>query len=90
MSHDDWNDEYDDDHDFDGDDFDGDDFDDDSIETLPCPNCGAEVYEEAKQCPICGSYIIFNTSIWSGRPIWWIILAVLGCAAIIWVLVMGF
>ena len=36
MSHDEWNDEYDDDHDFDGHDS-----DDDSIETLPCPNCGA-------------------------------------------------
>lgn len=25
---------------------------------LPCPECGAEVYEDADRCPKCGNYII--------------------------------
>ena len=31
------------------DDYDTDDYDDDSSETLPCPNCGAEIYEDAER-----------------------------------------
>lgn len=32
--------------------------DDEELEFLPCPECGKQVYEEAEQCPYCGSYII--------------------------------
>jgi hypothetical protein len=31
--------------------------DDDEAETVPCPHCGAEVYENAEQCPRCGKYL---------------------------------
>ena len=55
-------------------------------EVLPCPNCGADVYEDAPQCPICGSYITFRTSVWSARSGWWILLGLLGIAAVILVL----
>ena len=58
-----------------------DDFDDDSTETVPCPHCGAEIYEEAVQCPVCGTYVTFRTGVWVGRPRWWIVLAVLGAVA---------
>ncbi len=27
-------------------------------DTLPCPYCGVEIYEDAEVCPYCGSYII--------------------------------
>jgi hypothetical protein len=30
----------------------------DDSETLPCPECGKPVYEQADRCPICGSFII--------------------------------
>lgn len=57
-------------------------FDDESTETLPCPQCGAQVYEEAERCPVCGTYII-QASVWTGRPGWWILLALLGIGAAI-------
>ena len=60
------------------------DFDDDEVsEVLPCPNCGAEVYEDALRCPVCGDYITFRASVWSGRNWWWIILGILGIAAVV-------
>ena len=62
------------------------DFDEDEeleSEVLPCPNCGADVYEDAPQCPECGSYITFRASVWSARSWWWILLGLLGVAATI-------
>ena len=56
--------------------------DDDESELLPCPNCGAEVYEDALRCPVCGDYITFGTNVWSGRYWWWIVLGLLGLAAV--------
>ena len=58
-----------------------DDFDDESTDTVPCPQCGVDVYDDAPQCPNCGAYITYNTSVWSGRPAWWIVLGLLGIAA---------
>ncbi len=68
------------------DDYDTDDYDDDSSETLPCPNCGAEIYEDAERCPCCGEYVVFAGSLWSGRPAWWIVLGILGILATVVVL----
>jgi hypothetical protein len=60
--------------------------DDDSSETLPCPNCAAEIYEDAERCPNCGEYVTPSSSLWAGRPAWWIILGILGILATIIVL----
>ena len=60
-----------------------DDSDDDSSETVPCPKCGADVYEDAEQCPRCGEYITAGAHLWSGRSWWWIVLSSLGIAAVI-------
>jgi len=57
-----------------------DDPDDDSPEYLPCPNCREEVYEESEQCPYCGEYITHSTSPWVGRPVWWVVVGLLGIA----------
>jgi len=59
---------------------------DDVAETVPCPNCGAEIYEEAERCPECGDYVTFGTNAWSGRPLWWIVLGMLGVVAMVIVL----
>ena len=64
-----------------------DDHSDDSTETVPCPECGAQVYEDAPQCPRCGNYITHDTRVWTGRPLWWIILGILGVLATILVLI---
>ena len=64
----------------------GDDADSDTVDTLPCPECGAEVFDQAEQCPVCGSYITFETSPWQGKSTAWIVLGLLGIVAVIWAL----
>jgi len=68
--------------------------DDDDAETVPCPECGAEVYEEAESCPACGNYIVHSHTsashnVWSDRPWWWTILGILGILLLIWALAAG-
>ena len=60
--------------------------DDDSSETVPCPDCRAEIYEAAEQCPYCGNYVVHRSDVWSGRSRWWIVLGLLGILAVILVL----
>ena len=55
--------------------------DDGPAETVSCPSCGADVYEDAEQCPTCGEWITSIHSPWQGRSTWWIVLGVLGVAA---------
>lgn len=63
---------------------DGSDVDDEyETETVTCSHCGAEVYEEAVACPVCGEYVGVNTHPFSDRPQWWITLGVLGVIATI-------
>jgi hypothetical protein len=65
----------------------GDDEDDDT-RTTTCTDCGADVYEDAPQCPVCGEYITpGGGSLWQGRPGWWIVLGLLGIIAVTYLLV---
>lgn len=76
--------------DFDEGDFDKDAFDasDDDAETLPCPECGQPIYEEAEQCPHCGQYVTFSSShAFDNKPWWWVALGSLGVLALLWWLV---
>ena len=68
---------------------DEDDLDDETSETLPCPECGAEVYEDAVRCPACGSYVTFDTQPRSGRHAWWIVVGLLAALLAILVLVLA-
>ncbi len=64
--------------------------DDDVSETVPCPECGQPVYEDAVQCPSCGNYISPSASHASDRPRWWILLGFLAAlAAFLWYLARG-
>jgi endogenous inhibitor of DNA gyrase (YacG/DUF329 family) len=38
--------------------------------TIPCPDCGAEVSEEADRCPECGHYLS-TTDAHDRRPAWY-------------------
>ena len=68
----------------DGSDWDGGEDDDlDRSETVSCPSCGVDVYEDAEQCPSCGEWITSFHSPWQGRSTWWIVLGILGVAATI-------
>jgi hypothetical protein len=75
------------DDDLDEDEFPGEDeaeeFDDDQAELVECPRCGVDIYEDAEQCPLCGEWITHDTSAWSGRPWWWVVLGVCGIATLI-------
>ena len=68
----------------DGIDWDGGEDDDlDRSETVSCPSCCVDVYEDAEQCPSCGEWITSFHSPWQGRSTWWIVLGILGVAATI-------
>lgn len=68
-----------------------DDDSDDVTETVRCPNCGTDVYEDAEQCPSCGEYVVISTSEWQGKPLAWVMVGLAGIVAVIIVLaVAGF
>lgn len=61
--------------------------DDAPVDVVRCPSCGAEIYEDAEQCPECGDYVIHgNSAPWQGKPGWYAALAVLGILAVLLVL----
>lgn len=72
-------------HEDDEDDLDGD-GDDDLEETIPCPQCGVEIYEDAERCPRCGTYLTREAL--RGRPPWWVVLGVILCLIVVarWIL----
>lgn len=57
--------------------------DPDESDVVTCSNCGAEVYEDAEQCPSCGEWITRSTHPFSGRSTWFVALGVIGIAATI-------
>ena len=79
SSHDDWSDD-------DSSDDEPWDDDDDSSETVACPHCGAEMYEDSIRCPVCGEYVTHSTSALMGRPMWYVLLGLAGVIAVIAVL----
>ncbi len=58
---------------------------DDDAETavVACPSCGAEIYEEAVSCPVCGDYVTHSHPVWEGKPMWWVVLGIVGTLAVI-------
>lgn len=64
--------------------------DDDSTDTVECPQCHADVYEDAEQCSACGEFMLRTQSGWSDKPIWWIALGLLGIITLIVALLIGF
>ncbi len=75
------------------DEWDEDDWDDEDYPEEPeesgiveCLSCGADVYEDAESCPICGEYIVSGEragTSWQGKPNWFVILGVMGITAAI-------
>ena len=59
--------------------------DESDTDTVACPACGAQIYEHADRCNACGEWIVHRSSIWSRKALWWIILAILGIAAVVYV-----
>ena len=64
-------------------DVDDDDGDDDNEgETVPCPDCGRPVYEEADVCPYCGSFILRDARARHPRWVLATVLALLAAMAL--------
>ena len=61
--------------------------DDDDNATIACPHCGADVYDDAEQCPACGQYLSQEDAP-AKTPPWWILIGVAICLviAILWML----
>ncbi len=57
--------------------------DEDDFETLACPSCGADIFEDAEQCPACGDYVVFSDAALSGWPWWFVALGLIGIVAVI-------
>lgn len=62
---------------------------DDETQVVTCPACGAEVYEDAEQCPVCGEWITSSTHPFAGRGLWFIGLGLLGILATIAALIIA-
>lgn len=60
--------------------------DDEESDLVRCAACGAEVYEESVQCPVCGEYLTADTNPLSSWPMGFIIFGIVGIIATIWVL----
>lgn len=55
---------------------------DSSPTTLPCPECGAEIYDDAVRCPSCGWYVIWDEPV-GGRSDRWDRLVRLGLILVV-------
>ncbi len=66
---------------------DGDLLDDNEYVVAKCPKCGGGIYEDADRCNHCGYWVVHHSSIWTGRALWWMTLAVMGVIAVIYLLI---
>jgi len=64
--------------------------DDEPVDTIRCPECRRDVYEDAEACPYCGHFLVADTSAWAGRPMWWIVLGFVGIVALVGSLILLF
>ncbi len=51
-----------------------DDLCEDGADTVPCPACGMEVYEDADRCPSCGNWVTLRHGGARRRGgLWWLV-----------------
>ncbi len=48
-----------------------------------CPECGQWIYDDVDVCPHCGMFIVADTRPLAGRPLWWLLLGLLGIVAVV-------
>jgi hypothetical protein len=58
--------------------------------TDTCPHCGAQVYEDAEQCPVCGQYITDENAPRTSHPRWVVWTAVVLLVPLIYALLRWF
>lgn len=47
--------------------------DDSSLDTDPCPHCGADIYVDGEWCPKCGKYLTQSERTWTNKQGWVVI-----------------
>ncbi len=62
----------------------------DQDDTMLCPECGAEIFDDVDVCPVCLHAIIPDTSPWAGKSYAWVFFGFLGIIATIVALIMLF
>lgn len=73
--------------DADPDDFDpswDDESDADDDPTMPCPSCGADVYDDAVRCPVCERYLSDEERMTTSQRPWIIVTALVLLVAFLW------
>ena len=54
-------------------------------QTISCPECGSDFYEDAPQCPMCGHYLTAHDR--SGQSWWWAaVVVMLIISVLLWLL----
>lgn len=61
-----------------------DDDDGDSDPTMPCPYCGADIYDDAIYCPACDRYLSDEERTTTNQKPWIIVTAVVLLAVFLW------
>lgn len=56
---------------------------DDAPQTAPCSACGAEIYDDSVQCPVCGQYILGGSGASHRLTWWWVLAAVAALVAFV-------
>lgn len=56
---------------------------DDDGNTLLCPHCRVPVYDQAEQCPYCGTYLTEEDSAPRHKPLW-IVVGTVACLAVVY------
>ena len=62
--------------------------DDDDVETVACPYCRRQIYEDAERCPYCERYISDQDAPLFRKP-WWMLLGVAVCLYIVYRWIVG-
>ena len=72
------------------------DFDDNDAEdygedesTIPCPHCGADVFDDAEQCPSCGEWLVGERRPTTGRKGWFFLFGLVLVALVILAWIFG-
>ncbi len=52
-------------------------------DTLLCPHCRVPVFDEAEQCPHCGTYLSEEDSPPQRKP-WWIVAGTIACLLVVY------
>ncbi|MDP7163148.1 MAG: zinc ribbon domain-containing protein [Phycisphaerae bacterium] len=57
-------------------------YDADRPDTVTCPFCGEEVYDDVDRCSACGHFLTQPKEDWSDKTWWWVLLGLAGLVAI--------